>query len=695
MKKEIVMSATIGMMSVQVVCGVDFPNAGGDIASPSAWGDTLPSTTDSACFKKAGTYTASGNVSFSSVTVDVAGAVFDFTANNAKITMTAGSGKKGFAIPSNNRSATLKGGTWDMARSHFMCGKGSAISGVDVTLTDGVVVTNANIFYWGEHSYDTTCTITGGARVHATGHFQNYATGARASLVVSGGARVTAGASFYTDQYGNPQPDTGFNTVTLTGAGTCLEALGGDASVIGYSHRCNTFTVTDHASFHTIAPVWVGYNTTSVSNIVVFSNGATADTGTFYVGRGAGVGKGTYGNKMFVNGGANITNNYLFVGGDNANGVDNSNNVAEVENASQYIRNHVTVGGPGKRNRMTMRSGGRLSAASMNVGGNVVGADGNLFEALPGSVVELRNNTGLRVGECGNGNECVFSNAAVTAMVFYCGNLGNHGNYLRVHGSDVDLCKGLSASPYDIFRRSHDNIVEFLDGAELNVRNSYFRLGAYSTNNTLRIAHGSRFYALTNTCSIGLDLGKNATYVTLSNRFELLDESYAKTKRFRMMSRDCTTVISNSTFETTDTGNGFQIGYLESNNQAEESVGGNRVEMQGDHPKIVCASTVSFSRNSTLHLQVPRGGYAKDHVLIETVKMDVSANSLVTADMADYASRLGGRITVARASSTMSVNATALAASNALLPEGCSFSVEGKTLYLNVPDRRGTIVIFK
>ena len=683
------------MMLVQVACGVNFPNAGGDIASPSAWGGTLPSTTDSARFTKAGTYTASSDVSFSSVTVDVAGAVFDFTANNAKITMTAGSGQKGFAIPSNNRSATLKGGTWDMAGSHFMCGKGTTIYRTDVTLTDGVVVTNADIFYWGEHSYDTACTITGGARVHTTGHFQNYATGARASLVVSGGARVTAGASFYTGQYGNPQPDTGFNTVTITGAGTYLEALGGDASVIGYSHRCNTFTVTDHASFHTTAPVWVGYTPTSVSNIVVFSNGATADTGTFYVGHGNGAANGSDGNKMFVLSGANITNNYVFVGGDNSNGVDSSNNVAEVENASVYVRNHVTIGGPGKHNRMTIKDGGRLSAASLNVGGNIVGSDGNIFEALPGSVVELRNNTGLRVGEYGNGNECVFSNAAVTAMLFYCGNSGNYGNHLRVHGGDVDLCKGLSNSVYDIFRRSHDNIVEFLDGAELNVRNSYFRLGAYSTNNTLRIAHGSRFYALTNTCSIGVDLGKNATYVTLSNRFELLDESYAKTKRFRMMSRDCTTVISNSTFETTDTGNGFQIGYLESNNQAEESVGGNRVEMQGDHPKIVCASTVSFSRNSTLHLQVPRGGYAKNHVLIEAVKMDVGANSLVTADMEDYASRLGGRITVARASTTMSVNAAALAASNALLPEGCSFSVVGKTLYLNVPDRRGTMVIFK
>jgi hypothetical protein len=82
-------------------------------------------------------------------------------------------------------------------------------------------------------------------------------------------------------------------------------------------------------------------------------------------------------------------------------------------------------------------------------------------------------------------------------------------------------------------------------------------------------------------------------------------------------------------------------------------------------------------------------------VLIETVRFEVSANSLVTADVEDYANHLGGRITVARASTTMSVNAAALAASNALLPEGCSFSVVGKTLYLNVPDRRGTMVIFK
>ena len=98
---------------------------------------------------------------------------------------------------------------------------------------------------------------------------------------------------------------------------------------------------------------------------------------------------------------------------------------------SQYVRNHVTIGGPGKHNRMTIKDGGRLSAASLNVGGNIVGSDGNIFEALPGAVVEFRNATGLRAGEYGNDNGCVISNASATAMVFYCGNLGNHGNYLR------------------------------------------------------------------------------------------------------------------------------------------------------------------------------------------------------------------------------------------------------------------------
>ena len=101
---------------------------------------------------------------------------------------------------------------------------------------------------------------------------------------------------------------------------------------------------------------------------------------------------------------------------------------------------------------------------------------------------------------------------------------------------------------------------------------------------------------------------------------------------------------------------------------------------------------------STLHLQVPPTGYANGYALVEakTFVLD-DANSRLTVAMGDYYNKVGGRITVARTTDGVTLNATALAASNALLPSGCSFSVstDGKDLYLNVPSRRGTWIIIR
>ena len=73
------------------------------------------------------------------------------------------------------------------------------------------------------------------------------------------------------------------------------------------------------------------------------------------------------------------------------------------------------------------------------------------------------------------------------------------------------------------------------------------------------------------------------------------------------------------------------------------------------------------------------------------------ADSRLTVDMDEYNAKWGGRITVAQTTDGVTLNATALAASNALLPQGCSFaaSADGKALYLNVPNRRGTCIVIR
>ena len=152
-------------------------------------------------------------------------------------------------------------------------------------------------------------------------------------------------------------------------------------------------------------------------------------------------------------------------------------------------------------------------------------------------------------------------------------------------------------------------------------------------------------------------------------------------------------VVSNSTFETTHT-DGFDVGYREVNGQTSVMTG-NRWEMQGDHPKARTPGQFKLRNRSTLHLQVPPKGYAKGYALIEakTFILD-DADSRLTVDMDEYAAKCGGRIVVAQTTDGVTLNATALAASNALLPSGCKFAASGdnKTLYLLVPSRSGTII---
>jgi hypothetical protein len=117
--------------------------------------------------------------------------------------------------------------------------------------------------------------------------------------------------------------------------------------------------------------------------------------------------------------------------------------------------------------------------------------------------------------------------------------------------------------------------------------------------------------------------------------------------------------------------------------------------MQGGHPKARTPGQFRLRNRSTLHLQVPPKGYAAGYALIEAKNFYLDdADSRLTVDMDEYNSKRGGRITVAQTTDGVTLNATALAASNALLPKGCKFatSADGKVLYLNVPSRRGTVI---
>jgi len=595
-----VLSAVVcGLMRAAVYADVVFPTTGegGDLADAGA------SASDVVTIKSPGTYTASTDLTFKSVVADGGGTqsspanmVFDFTANDAKVTLKGGSSVFGLSQSGHYRTVTLKGGTWDFDGSKLRNGPGSNnTKGTGLTLTDGVVVTNVNEFLWGDHAVSGVfCTIGDGAKVHTTGNMYNQATGGGVSLNISGGGKVTVGGSFKTDNQGNVSATTGNNSVTVTGEGTCMELKGG-TQYFGQLHSGNTVTIDDHARLVASAAngaIYVGYSTSSSAS----SN-----------------------NAFIVTGGASAT----------------------VKNVN------VGQGTTSCRNRYIVQDGAYATNTQVTVGAG---------------------------GSCRN--ELVVRNAAAfVANKLVCGDSGSRNNTVRVYGAGSNFFAG---SPEDLFGVASDCLVELNDGATIDAP-SYFRLGAKATNCTLRISGGSNLFVTNKTCSIGTNGD-----ASLSNRIEVVDGAYAKVIRLRLQTEAGCAVVSNSTIEASED---ISVGYKD--NAVTVDVKENRFELHGNCPKVVATNGFTLARQSTLHLQIPSGGYADGYALIEAKTFTLSdADSRLTVDMGKHYRHLRGRgrVLVARTTNGVTLNADALAASNALLPGRCMFSksADGKNLYLNL-----------
>ena len=133
MKKKVLACATV-VFAAAFAFGSDktFSSSGGNLYSEDAWGGTRPGTGDTIVLDKAGTYTASGDLSFGQFKLTADGVVFDFTVNpNRKITVNSallgtGTGKatdRGYGYmmtKSGTINSTIKGGYWDFVKTnHF------------------------------------------------------------------------------------------------------------------------------------------------------------------------------------------------------------------------------------------------------------------------------------------------------------------------------------------------------------------------------------------------------------------------------------------------------------------------------------------------------------------------------------------------------------------------------------------------
>ncbi len=229
---------------------IEFPSAGGDLASAAEWGGTLPPVnSDTAYIKNNGTYRATGDATFFQFSIYANDVLFDLSQDgNKRITLNDNSANA-FTVVRGNVKHTFKGGEWFFAnKGTFSIGSARNYSN-NSTVLDGACVTNVGTVYLGySNGHGNTLTLTNNATLHAqTVYLANTVSDTGANrMVVRAGCRVNT-SSTYMDIYGNRNATSGRHELTV--CGTDAEFTASSIFQMGSRHDGNTVRILDGAVF--------------------------------------------------------------------------------------------------------------------------------------------------------------------------------------------------------------------------------------------------------------------------------------------------------------------------------------------------------------------------------------------------------------------------------------------------------------
>lgn len=219
---------------------IAFPSAGGDLASATDWGGTLPGSDDTVQIDKpSGNYSISGDVTFGSIyfnatgtyTVSADGAHVDLKADDDPLRMIDGLGQ---------RVVTLRGGSWNLNGGAF---RGMAKNGF--TYFDGCTLDNLGIFWVTALAYSgARAYLQNGANINCSEVRIGQTTAGSGVLSIAGGSRLICTGTFYTDTGTSNFSKTLNTKTTVTGAGSVLECKG---MMIGFKSNGHLLTISDNA----------------------------------------------------------------------------------------------------------------------------------------------------------------------------------------------------------------------------------------------------------------------------------------------------------------------------------------------------------------------------------------------------------------------------------------------------------------
>ena len=283
-------------------------------------------------------------------------------------------------------------------------------------------------------------------------------------------------------------------------------------------------------------------------------------------------------------------------------------------------------------------------------------------------------------------SELLVSNSTLTANNVLVGNGVTSSNNVAIFTGKSTVLKTTQTSNYSLFGNlAQGNEIIFSDGATWEMettKNGYYASTNPSTNNTLRVLRGASlsvpiclYVGYKDECGNAVEVADGGSLAA--------DSLILKCVRQRLSVSNATVRIKGE----------LGIGKAATDNFGTD---GCRLEIAGTNSLVTVDGTLNVLNHSVVDFDLPPTGFAATPIVANSIS--VSDNSLLTANLSNYIDKMTGSradITLATATGSLTVSSSALAASNALLPEKCEFHVDGKDLKLRVYKKTGLILIFR
>ena len=278
--------------------------------------------------------------------------------------------------------------------------------------------------------------------------------------------------------------------------------------------------------------------------------------------------------------------------------------------------------------------------------------------------------------------EVIVSNATLinSTALYLASSASCSGNVFRAMGPDTSLTL---SPPANWFSSGQHNMISFEGGVKYsraietiftNAQHCVFRVSGVGTvfgtgDNVKDFYIGSKQYQLTESCA--------------SNAVEVLDGAVFNAIRFPVMGIGNALVVSNATVNVAaskpDDSVGLRIGYKTTN--AIEPIDC-MLRLCGSTPKLNISSQnggCQILSNSILRFEIPKSGYAANHVPISTTRFIFEGDSRLEIDCEDFARCGGGVLTLIETDEDIAAEyRQKLLESVNDLPEGCHLKIVSK-----------------